>query len=489
MALLRLRNESEKINNPDSKSTLPKLPEGCMAEPIDGNLFHWRALIIGPKGTCYEDGHFYLDATFPADYPFKPPSITCTTKIYHPRVSPDGQICALGSLLSDNWSPRMTFGRILAVIRDILLNPDEVEDSTTYDVKMADQLKSNRKLFDDTAAKWVSEHAPPPKHPVIEHLKYEYSISEQHVLCTFNVSFARCELQKSETYHLRTQYNDKKIEVELQREHNEYSVAMPITMEYGGMLSIESCLCLDSDSVPFTTQHHELYLNALTDQEYVLLIFGFWRECCPEMEINLDLVGVCDRFYDHRFEITMRWKIHQNSATFIEERTIRLTDSKYINISWCERCQRQFQCTKWIKETFLRLFGMGSIVVHATLWNSHGTINIVSESVSDFMKAPYPKTVDIQMDFSKIACFDVKYENQIKRVAIVRSEPTLSWVKEKVLVRLFALQITDKSYDWIQLTINGKSIQTDHEMETYLFQNEKIMICDLQIIAPPEMEE
>ena len=219
-------------------------------------------------------------------------------------MGPNGQICALGSLLCDIWSPSMTFAKILATIRDILMKPDEVEDSTTYDMKMAAQLKSNRKLFDETAAKWVKEHAPPPKHPVIEHLKYEYFNSKQHVLCTFNVSFARCELQKEETYYFRTQYDDNKIEVELQREHNEYSVTMPITMENGGTISIESYLCLEicslGESVPFTTQRYDVYFVPVTDREYMVLLFGFWRECCPEMDVNANLVGKCHRFYDHQ---------------------------------------------------------------------------------------------------------------------------------------------------------------------------------------------
>ena len=478
MALKRLRRALEAQNDPGSPH---KLPVGCMAEPIEGDLFHWMALIIGPEGTCYEDGHFLLNANFPSDYPFKPPIITFTTKIYHPRVRSNGFICLPDPLLRESWSPALTFAKLLGAIRDILLNPDVVEENP-YNIEITEQFMSNRKLFDETAAKWVSEHAPPPKHPVIEHLKYEYSISEQHVLCTFNVSFARCELQKSETYHFRIQYNDSKIELELQRKHNEYSVTMPITMEYGGTISFESSLCLDKKAVPFTTQRQDVYLNALTDHQYVLLISGFWRICGPEMDINADLIGICHRFYDHPFEITMRWKIHKNSATFIEERSFRLTDAKDIKISSCKEYRGRTQCKNWIKETFLRTFGMGSLVDDTTLWKSYEIINVSADAVLDFMKAPYPKTVDVQMDFSKIACFDAKHENQVKRIAVVRGYATLSLVKKKVRL---AFQFADVPDDGIQLTINGNCMQTDvtdHEMEIYLLQNEEILLCEVQII-------
>jgi len=70
------------------------------AEPIEGDLFKWRATVVGPEGTPYEGGVFNVSITVPTEYPFRPPEVLFTTKIYHPNVKTDtGEICAEYALL------------------------------------------------------------------------------------------------------------------------------------------------------------------------------------------------------------------------------------------------------------------------------------------------------------------------------------------------------------------------------------------------------
>ncbi|KAJ3030544.1 UNVERIFIED_CONTAM: hypothetical protein HDU68_008687 [Siphonaria sp. JEL0065] len=97
-------------------------PCNCSAGPKGDNLFEWAATIQGPSQSPYATGIFFLDITFPPEYPFKPPKISFRTRIYHCNVSPQGAICL--DILKDNWSPALTISKVLLSICSLLTDPN-----------------------------------------------------------------------------------------------------------------------------------------------------------------------------------------------------------------------------------------------------------------------------------------------------------------------------------------------------------------------------
>ncbi|KAI5321082.1 hypothetical protein PRUPE_6G005800 [Prunus persica] len=97
-------------------------PPGCCAGPKGDNLYNWVATIIGPPGTPYQGGIYFLDITFPYDYPFQPPKVVFKTRIYHCNVDSAGNVSL--EILKDSWSPALTITKVLQALQSIFTKPD-----------------------------------------------------------------------------------------------------------------------------------------------------------------------------------------------------------------------------------------------------------------------------------------------------------------------------------------------------------------------------
>ena len=114
----------------------------------------WEATIIGPDDTPYKGGIFHLDISIPSNYPFKPPSVTFKTRIYHPNINSSGEICI--DILKSNWSPALTLDKVLLSIVALLGNPNADDP---LDAESAKLYKTNRLEYNNTAQEMTLKYA------------------------------------------------------------------------------------------------------------------------------------------------------------------------------------------------------------------------------------------------------------------------------------------------------------------------------------------
>ncbi|GAU97935.1 hypothetical protein RvY_09153 [Ramazzottius varieornatus] len=118
--------------------------QSIQKEPVEGfkvkllredNLFDWEVAIYGPPGTLYEGGYFKAHVKFPSDYPYSPPSLRFLSKIWHPNVYENGDLCISilhppgddphsGELPSERWNPTQNVRTILMSVISLLNEPN-----------------------------------------------------------------------------------------------------------------------------------------------------------------------------------------------------------------------------------------------------------------------------------------------------------------------------------------------------------------------------
>lgn len=158
MAMRRLKKDLKTLQS-DGLPNISAAPVttkrvGPKGDVIVKDMFHWKAVIIGPSDTPYEGGKFHLDVNFPREYPFKPPTIKFDTKIYHVNISDSGSICL--DILKTKWSPALDMQKVLLSLSSLLSEPNPSDPLNTAVVNV---YRTSPELFISTAQAWTKKYA------------------------------------------------------------------------------------------------------------------------------------------------------------------------------------------------------------------------------------------------------------------------------------------------------------------------------------------
>ena len=154
-AILRLSRDYQK--------TISDPIDNVQFQVDEANLLNWKFTILGPSESPYEGGIYEGTIVFPSTYPTHPPKVKFITKLFHPNVYADGNLCI--SILHEGddqtgyeqgierWRPihnvRTIFMSIVSLLNDP--NPDSAanidaakllrEDKKAYYKKISDDMK------------------------------------------------------------------------------------------------------------------------------------------------------------------------------------------------------------------------------------------------------------------------------------------------------------------------------------------------------------
>ena len=98
------------------------LPNTCKEEfPDPDDLLNFN-LIISPDEGTYKGGRFNFSIQIGQNYPYQPPKVKCLTKIYHPNIDLEGNVCL--NILREDWRPILTINVVVYGILFLFLEPN-----------------------------------------------------------------------------------------------------------------------------------------------------------------------------------------------------------------------------------------------------------------------------------------------------------------------------------------------------------------------------
>ncbi|EPR58657.1 putative ubiquitin conjugating enzyme E2 [Toxoplasma gondii TgCatPRC2] len=137
-------------------------PHGVNGAPVGNDIMKWNAVIFGPEDTPWEGGTFQLEMIFSNEYPNRPPLVKFLSKLFHPNVYNDGNICL--DILQTQWSPIYDISAILTSIQSLLSDPNPSSPANQEAARLyaENRREYNRRVQQCVNESWAAVPSEPP---------------------------------------------------------------------------------------------------------------------------------------------------------------------------------------------------------------------------------------------------------------------------------------------------------------------------------------
>ncbi|KAL5715156.1 CAAX prenyl protease [Ranunculus cassubicifolius] len=130
---LRLHKDISELNLP--KTSKIAFPNG------KDDLMNFE-ITLQPDEGYYNGGKFVFTFQVAAVYPHEPPKVKCKTKVYHPNIDLEGNVCL--NILREDWKPVLNINTLVYGLNHLFTDPNH-EDPLNHEA--AAVLKDNPKTF------------------------------------------------------------------------------------------------------------------------------------------------------------------------------------------------------------------------------------------------------------------------------------------------------------------------------------------------------
>jgi len=145
----RVAAELKKLKAPNADH-----PADWQVEAAESDIFSWTITLPGPEDTPFKYGTYRISVSFPDNYPFSAPTVKFLTKIYHPNVYGDGEICV--DILGNKWDKTAQIQTLMYSLLYLIQYPNP---ESAANGQAADFYENSEENYEKEILKWIMKTA------------------------------------------------------------------------------------------------------------------------------------------------------------------------------------------------------------------------------------------------------------------------------------------------------------------------------------------
>ncbi|XP_076808775.1 NEDD8-conjugating enzyme UBE2F-like [Clavelina lepadiformis] len=137
------------------------LNSNCQVDFENPDKIYEFTVIIKPDEGWWKGGVFRFSVFVSEDYNIQPPLVKCITRLWHPNISLDGNVCL--SILRDHsldgsgWAPTRSIKDVIWGLYSLFI--DLVDFDDPLNIEAADEYKRNPKQFKQSVDTYLYRYA------------------------------------------------------------------------------------------------------------------------------------------------------------------------------------------------------------------------------------------------------------------------------------------------------------------------------------------